>query len=47
MSNIINFADGDFVVTGTTLDDLFVSQIVIIIMLGVIAGAMIFRHLRK
>lgn len=47
MSNIIDFADGDFLVTGTTLDDLFVSQIVIIIMLGVIAGAMIFRHLRK
>ncbi len=47
MSNIINFSDGDFLVTGTTLDDLFVSQIVIIIMLGVIAGAMIFRHLRK
>ena len=37
MSNIIDFADGDFLVTGTTLDDLFVSQIVIIIMLGVIA----------
>lgn len=47
MSNIINFADGDFIVSGTTLDDIFIGEIVIILMLGVIAGAMIFRHLRK
>lgn len=47
MSNSIDFGFGDFIVTGTTLDDLFICQIVIIIMLGVIAGSMIFRHLRK
>ena len=47
MTNIIEFADGDFIITGTTLDDIYVALIVIIIMLGIIAGACIFRHLRK
>ncbi len=47
MTNIIEFINGDFVITGTTLDDIFAAQIIIIIMLGVIAGASIFRHLRK
>ncbi len=47
MTNIIEFIDGDFYITGTTLDDIFAAQIIIIIMLGVIAGASIFRHLRK
>lgn len=47
MSNTIDFINGDFAVTGTTLDDIYTAQIIIIIMLGVIAGACIFRHLRK
>ncbi|MGN0688374.1 MAG: hypothetical protein ACI4KA_09745 [Oscillospiraceae bacterium] len=47
MTNYIDFIDGDFIVTGTTLDDIFIALIIIIILLGVIAGAMIFRHLRK
>ena len=47
MTNYIDFIDGDFIVTGTTLDDIFIALIIVIILLGVIAGAMIFRHLRK
>ena len=47
MSNYVDFADGDFIVYDTTLDDIYVALILIIIMLGIIAGAMIFRHLRK
>ena len=47
MNNTIDFINGDFAVTGTTLDDIFTAHIIIIIMLGVIAGACIFRHLRK
>lgn len=47
MNNYIDFVDGDFLVYGTTLDDIFVAQIIIIVMLGVIAGACVFRHLRK
>lgn len=47
MNNVVNFANGDFSVTGTTLDDIFISQIIIIVMLGIIAGSCIFRHLRK
>lgn len=47
MNNIIDFIDGDFAVSGTTLDDILVSQIIIIILLGAILGASIFRHLRK
>ena len=44
MNNYVDFADGDFIVYDTTLDDIYVA---LIIMLGIIAGAMIFRHLRK
>lgn len=47
MSNYVDFADGDFVVSNTTLDDIYIALIIIIIMLGIIAGAQIFRHLRK
>lgn len=47
MMNYIDFADGDFIVLDTTLDDIFVALIIIIILLGVIAGACIFRNLRK
>lgn len=47
MSNYVDFSDGDFIVYDTTLDDIYVALIIIIIMLGIIAGAMIFRHLRK
>lgn len=47
MMNYIDFADGDFIVYDTTLDDIFVALIIIIILLGVIAGACIFRNLRK
>ncbi|MBD5111528.1 MAG: hypothetical protein HDT42_03205 [Ruminococcaceae bacterium] len=47
MANQIDFSNGDFIVAGTTLDDIFVALIIIIIMLGVIAGASFFRHLRK
>lgn len=47
MSNYVDFADGDFIVYDTSLDDIYVALIIIIIMLGIIAGAMIFRHLRK
>ena len=42
MSNYVDFADGDFIVYDTTLDDIYVALIIIII-----AGAQIFRHLRK
>lgn len=45
--NTIDFIDGDFLVSGTTLDDIYTALIIIIVMLGVIAGACIFRHLRK
>lgn len=45
--NTIEFIDGDFFVYDTTLDDIYIALIIIIIMLGVIAGACIFRHLRK
>lgn len=47
MTNYIDFIDGDFIVTGTTLDDIFIALIIIIILLGVIAGSCIFRNLRK
>lgn len=47
MNNYVDFIDGDFSVNGTTLDDIYVALIIIIIMLGIIAGAQIFRHLRK
>ncbi|MBP1543241.1 MAG: hypothetical protein J6A16_04015 [Oscillospiraceae bacterium] len=47
MTNYIDFIDGDFIITGTTLDDIQISLIIIIILLGVIAGSSIFRHLRK
>lgn len=47
MNNIIDFFDGDFVVYDTSLDDIYIAMIIIIIMLGIIAGACIFRHLRK
>lgn len=47
MMNFIDFADGDFIVYDTTLDDIFVALIIIIILLGVIAGSCIFRNLRK
>ncbi len=47
MSNYVDFVDGDFLVSDTTLDDIYIALIIIIIMLGVIAGACIFRHLRK
>ena len=46
MNNYVDFADGDFIVYDTTLDDIYVA-LIIIIMLGIIAGAQIFRHLRK
>lgn len=45
--NPLNFIDGDFVAYNTTLDDIYIALVIIIIMLGVIAGACIFRHLRK
>lgn len=47
MSNYVDFVDGDFIVYDTSLDDIYIALIIIIIMLGVIAGACIFRHLRK
>lgn len=47
MNNYVDFVDGDFIVYDTTLDDIYIALIIIIIMLGVIAGACIFRHLRK
>ncbi len=47
MMNTIYFIDGDFYVTDTTLDDIYTALIIIVVMLGVIAGACIFRHLRK
>lgn len=47
MSNYIDFADGDFIVYDTSLDDIYIALIIIIIMLGVIAGACIFRNIRK
>ncbi len=47
MRNYVDFVDGDFLVSDTTLDDIYIALIIIIIMLGVIAGACIFRHLRK
>lgn len=47
MMNYIDFAGGDFIVYDTTLDDIFIALIIIIILLGVIAGACIFRNLRK
>lgn len=47
MSNYVDFLDGEFVVYDTTLDDIYIALIIIIIMLGIIAGACIFRHLRK
>lgn len=47
MNNYVDFIDGDFSVYGTTLDDIYIALIIIIIMLGIIAGAQIFRHLRK
>lgn len=47
MINHIDFVDGDFLVTGTTLDDIFIAMIIVIIMLGIIAGACIFRNTRK
>lgn len=47
MSNYVDFIDGEYVVYDTTLDDIYIALIIIIIMLGVIAGACIFRHLRK
>ena len=47
MSNYVDFVDGDFIASGTTLDDFYIALIIIIIMLGIIAGAHIFRHLRK
>lgn len=47
MTNYIDFAEGEFIVSNTSLDDIFIAQIIIIVMLGVIAGALIFRHLRK
>ncbi len=47
MMNYIDFADGDFIVYDTTLDDIFVALIIIIILLGFIAGSCIFRNLRK
>lgn len=47
MSNYVDFADGNFIVYDTTLDDIYIALIIIIVMLGIIAGAQIFRHLRK
>ncbi len=47
MNNYVDFIDGDFVASGTTLDDIYIALIIIIIMLGIIAGSQIFRHLRK
>ena len=47
MNNYVDLADGDFIVYDTTLDDIYIALIIIIIMLGIIAGAQIFRHLRK
>ena len=47
MNNYVDFIDGDFVASGTSLDDIYIALIIIIIMLGIIAGAQIFRHLRK
>ena len=47
MSNYVDFVDGDFIASGTTLDDIYIALIIIISRLGIIAGAQIFRHLRK
>lgn len=47
MNNYVDFADGDFIVYDTSLDDIYIALIIIIIMLGVIAGACIFRNIRK
>lgn len=47
MTNYVDFVDGDFIAIGMTLDDIYIALIIIIIMLGIIAGAQIFRHLRK
>lgn len=47
MNNYVDFSDGDFIVYDTTLDDIYIELIIVIIMLGIIAGACIFRHLRK
>lgn len=47
MQNYIDFFDGDFIIYDTTLDDIQTSLIIIIILLGVIAGSCLFRHLRK
>ncbi len=47
MSNYVDFVDGDFIVYDTSLDDIYIALIIIIIMLGVIAGACIFRNIRK
>lgn len=47
MSNYVDFIDGEFVAYDTTLDDIYIALIYIIVMLGIIAGACIFRHLRK
>lgn len=38
MSNYVDFVDGDFIASGTTLDDIYIALIIIIIMLGIIAG---------
>ena len=47
MTNYVDFVYGDFIASGMTLDDIYIALIIIIIMLGIIAGAQIFRHLRK
>lgn len=47
MSNYVDFADGDFIAYDTTLDDIYIALIMIVIMLGIIAGTQLFRHLRK
>lgn len=47
MRNFIDFVDGDFIVYDTSLDDIYIALIIIIVMLGIIAGSSIFRHLRK
>ena len=47
MTNYFDFQNGDFVVFDTSLDDIYIAMIIVIIMLGMIAGACIFRNLRK
>ena len=47
MRNFIDFVDGDFIVYDTSLDDIYIALIIIIVMLGIIAGSSIFRYLRK